>query len=121
MARKMLPNTDCCPACGETLKKTGETRVDLDENYIQHNGMITFVTPVMAEILWALSEKAPAVVRTNAILAQIYGGGDGPIHAAEILRVQICNANKKIAPLGLTIENAWAVGYALRPLKKDAA
>lgn len=115
------PDTACCPACGAALKQDGKTRIDLDDNYIEHNGRVTFLTATMAEILFILHQKAPGVVTNASLVHHVYGQGEGPQDADAVIKVQISKANKKIAGLGLAIENSWGRGYALRPLKKQAA
>jgi DNA-binding response OmpR family regulator len=108
----------CCPTCGGELKNSS-TLVDLDSNFIMHNDRVTFVTPAQAEILFILRKRMPAVVRNDALINQMYGVGDHPDDAENVLKVNISRANQRIASLGLVIENAWGKGYALRESKKD--
>ena len=118
--RKESHDPTCCPTCGAKLNDSG-TKVDLDDNFIMHGDRVTFVPAAQAEILYALWKKMPAVVRRSDLIAAMYGGGDTPENADNILSVQVSGANQRIASLGLVIETAWGVGYALRAKKEIAA
>ena len=109
----------CCPTCGAKLEKGSGTVVDLDSNFIMHNGMATFLTGNLAELLFALHRRMPAMVTNQALLNALYGAGEEP--GGNIIAVYVSKANQRIASLGLVIENVWGKGYALRELKKDEA
>jgi DNA-binding response OmpR family regulator len=109
----------CCPTCGGKLENSG-TVVDLDSNHIMHKDKATFVPAQIAELLYALHKRMPAMVRKEALIAAIWGAGDEPPGGADnSLSVYVHKANQRIASLGLVIENTWGKGYALRELKKD--
>lgn len=107
-AQKVLT---CCPTCGAALDRSG-TLVDLDDNFIMHNNLATLLPPMIAELLFILNERAPAVVRRETILSRLYGAGEEP--DGNILNVYVHRANTLISSLGLVIETSWGTGYALR-------
>lgn len=101
-----------CPTCGAPYAG-GVPRVDLGRNtFICSSGAVVLQAQV-AEIAAMLADAFPRVLHTERIIARLYGAGDMPDDAANVVRVRIHELRRKLRPLGWGVATYHRRGYAL--------
>jgi DNA-binding response OmpR family regulator len=106
-----------CPCCGRETERSN-VMVSLDNNSISFGGRVVYLTPTVCEMVYALARRSPLPVTRETIMEQIYGGGDQPA-TMKTLDVQMVKARRKIAVLGLRIENVYGRGWRLVRADRD--
>jgi DNA-binding response OmpR family regulator len=109
-----------CPCCGQ---KTAVKRpiVDLTDNTIVWAGGRIDATGQEAEFISILAKSFGRAVAYDAIISGIYGGGDEPQDAKNILSIHKSHLRKRLLRIGLQIQNVWGKGYALEAVRQESA
>lgn len=106
-----------CPTCGAPMDGPPFV-VDLDTNTIIIDGEAVLVTPMMAEICYALDQTYPRVARREYILATTHSlATDVDI---KIIDVVIHNLRKRISHTRLRIKTIWGRGLVFALLDTDS-
>ncbi len=110
-----------CPTCKQALPDA--LAVDLNRNLVTRGGRQVKVAPQAAVILHALTRKQGAVVSHAELGNALWGGTEGPSNEATLLAVHVSNLRKKVAPLGVEINNVARRGFyvQLREIAESAA
>ncbi len=101
-----------CPACGQPVNGD-ELIVSLDTNSISRWGQVIKLPPQATEIMHAIKMDHPNACRPTTIQRRIYGGGEWPEDADNVLNVYVSKIRRLIAPLGVTIQRYHSRGYRL--------
>jgi DNA-binding response OmpR family regulator len=101
-----------CPTCGQQIAPL-ELLLSLETNMATRLGHTAKLSPQQAEILHVLLTRQPRMVSAPDICAAIYGSTDGPYDEAQVVRSQMANLRRNLAPLSVRIETVYGTGYRL--------
>ena len=101
-----------CPTCGQQIAPL-QLLLSLETNMVTRLGRTARLSPQQAEILHVLLARQPRTVSAADICVSIYGSTDGPYDEAQVVRSQMANLRRHLAPLSVRIETTLGVGYRL--------
>ncbi len=91
-----------------------EPVLDPDERRLVLDGVAVDLTPLEFRVLRALHDRAGAVVRRDALVAEVWGAGwDGDGNA---LQSAVSGLRRKLGTRAGALETVRGIGYRLRPL-----
>ena len=102
-----------CPCCGAAVASE-QFLVDLASNTVSRNGVVVRLSPQPAEILFILRQHQPEGASFERISALLWGKGDWPVTARNLIHVRATMLRKLIGPLGLSIEGIHGWGLRLK-------
>ena len=104
-----------CPCCQQPVENQLPFWVDVDMSALHVGGGSIHLPRAQAVLAHAMATKYPSAARKEYLLACLYGLDidGGPLDAANVLSVQICNLRKTIKDSGVCIKTVWGVGWCL--------
>jgi DNA-binding response OmpR family regulator len=101
-----------CPLCSSPVESR-PVRISLDDNSITIAGIKFSMSPQETEFLTILDRKRGEFVSTSEIVAALWGGGDIPVGADQIMARYAADIRRFAEPFGVKIEGVFARGYRL--------
>lgn len=103
---------EACPLCGSHLTSRSFA-VDLDSNFVTVCGVKFKISPQEAEFLYAIDRHRGNFVATDSVVHALWGGGDIPSGADQIISGYAGQLRRFLEPFGVRIESESHRGYRL--------
>ena len=101
-----------CPCCYQPFE-TSKIMVSLDTNELAYDGITVRLTTSEAEIAYTIAKASPRYVPRERLFTLF--NGQYLAEDTKNIEVHISQIRKRIANMGLLIENMRGVGYRMMP------
>ena len=114
-----------CPCCGQPYPLEAGELTFIDQYRLVSDGVTEVIlTPKQYKILTGIRQRTRTL---DELVEWVYGDdpNGGPVSAKNVIAVQICRLNERLAPLGIRAgaqrKGAWAPPYAIENVARQTA
>ncbi len=108
-----------CPCCKQAVDAGGLQFSP--ETGVWRDGLHADLTPYEAAVFAVIHKNSPRFTSATRLINALYGAEDGPLDERGVLNVLLLRMRRKLAPIGVKIENKYGLGYRLAVAEEVAA
>jgi DNA-binding response OmpR family regulator len=109
-----------CPCCKQEISARG-LQFSPETGVAIRDGSRADLTPYEAAVFAVIHKNSPKFTPATKLINALYGAEDGPLDERGVLNVLLLRMRRKLAPIGVKIENQYGLGYRVEIGERAAA